>query len=222
MAIKYLKFKGYIRTKTGLKIGGSKDNVNIGGIDNIVIRNPKDNMPYIPGSSIKGKMRFLMEWAKGKVNGSSVHTCDDSNCEVCGLFGTTKSKGEESRPTRLIVRDAMLKDEIVEKAKRGELNLTEEKIENSINRLEGKAANPRTMERVVPGIDFKFEAVIRLFDNDNNDVDKWKNLLIGAMKLLQKDYLGGSGSRGYGKVIFVDMEGKENAITINGEPYALN
>ena len=201
------KITGKINLLTGLRIGGSKDNINIGGIDNVIIRNPIDNKPYIPGSSIKGKMRFLMEWRLGKVeNDGKVHNCDNADCPVCGLFGSSRM-GDNGVPTRLIVRDAML-------AKDSDAKI-EEKVENSIDRLKGKALSPRTMERVAPGAKFDFEIVLRLFDGDNEK--KWLDLTLEALSLLQSDYLGGSGSRGYGKIEFLSEEGYKGAVTINGQ-----
>ena len=210
-----VRITGKIRVKTGLRIGGSKDNVNIGGIDNIVTKNPADGKPYIPGSSIKGKMRFLMEWKKGvreiREGKGSVHNCDNPDCDICGLFGSTKFK-ENAVPTRLIVRDAYLEENIGD-------NILEEKVENSINRLNGRASSPRTMERVVPGTEFSFEMVLRLFDNDNPK--KWKDLLVEALGLLQSDYLGSSGSRGYGKITFVSSDNTEGAVDIDGKERVL-
>ena len=51
-----------IEIVTGLHIGGNNDEIKIGGIDNPVIKNPLTNEPYIPGSSLKGKIRSLIEW----------------------------------------------------------------------------------------------------------------------------------------------------------------
>lgn len=210
MSIKFRKITGRIRVKTGLRIGGSKDNINIGGIDNVIIRNPADDKPYIPGSSIKGKMRFLMEWKLDKVDKGkgNVHNCSDPDCLVCGLFGSSQTD-EKGVPTRLIVRDAML-------VREPEV-LIEEKVENTINRLTGRAKNGglRTMERVVPGAEFEFEIILRLFDGD--DENKWLGLALKALALLQNDYLGGSGSRGYGKIVFVSSDNKESAVDVDGK-----
>lgn len=59
---KKIVYTGIITLKTGLHIGGTNASLNIGGPDNFVVRNPIDNIPYIPGSSLKGKMRALVEF----------------------------------------------------------------------------------------------------------------------------------------------------------------
>ncbi len=206
--LRLVKITGRIRVETGLRIGGNKDNVNIGGVDSIVITNPVDKKPYIPGSSIKGKMRFLMEWKYEKVKDGKVHNCNDKNCKICGLFGSSKFE-QDGIPTRLIVRDALLSEGFREK------DVLEEKVENYIDRLTGRAGSPRTMQRVVPGTEFDLEMVLRIFDGD--DENKWIDLLLEAMALLQSDYLGGSGSRGYGKIVFVSKEGQERKVNIGDE-----
>ena len=53
--IKKIRVSAVIELLTGLHIGGSGDNIEIGGIDNPVIKiATRDNQPYIPGSSLKG------------------------------------------------------------------------------------------------------------------------------------------------------------------------
>ena len=202
--------RGKIKAVTGLHIGAQREVSEIGGIDNPVIKDPITGFPYIPGSSLKGRLRSLLEIAKHTENPEKypfnkpigrhvkIHVCDKYenaiNCEVCRLFGAS---GESNFPSRLIVRDAHLIDEWVEKWEKGEA-LTETKIEVSIDRVTS-AANPRQNERVPAGVEFEFEIIYNIED------EKWqedlKNLL-SAMKMLEDTYLGGSGSRGYGKVKF--------------------
>ncbi len=205
--LKMVSIKSQILVKTGLRIGASKENIHIGGIDTAVIRDPLTNEPYIPGSSVKGKMRFLLEWRLNKVDfdKGEPHQCNDPNCKICTLLGTTgASVKDEVYPTRLIMRDSLLS---MESRKLGVI--TEEKTENAINRIEGKAIHPRTMERVVPGVRFDFECVLRVFDGD--DYKDLLNTVLTGLYLLQQDYLGASGSRGYGKIAFVakDDSGEE-------------
>ena len=50
---------GTIETVTGLHIGAGKDSIEIGGMDNPVIKHPHTGEHYIPGSSLKGKVRSL-------------------------------------------------------------------------------------------------------------------------------------------------------------------
>jgi len=59
---KISQIQGQIELVSGLHIGSGNTEMHIGGTDNPVIKNPVNNQPYIPGSSLKGKMRSLMEW----------------------------------------------------------------------------------------------------------------------------------------------------------------
>jgi CRISPR-associated protein Csm3 len=199
--------KGKIHCDTGLGIGGNKESFEIGGIDNPVIRDPVSKLPYIPGSSLKGKMRSLVEWDAGKVKpDGTVHQCkitdEAKNCPVCRIFGT--SAGEvKIGPTRLIVRDCYPTEETIERWKSLDTGLlyTEWKKENTINRVTSEA-NPRDMERVPKDSEFEFEMVYGIYDiNDGGETD-WRfiDTVFEAIKLLEDSTLGGSGSRGYGVV----------------------
>lgn len=193
-----IKIKGKIKIVTGLHIGGIKESFKIGDVDNpvIKIKRGKKEEPYIPGSSIKGKIRFLLEKKENKQD-----ICKCNNCEICKLFG---SGGDEKSISRAIFRDCYLID--TEYMKELE-DLTEIKPENTINRKELRAV-PRFIERVLPGLEFDSEIVINFLDGD----DKVK--LLGKLKegfeLLQENYLGGSGTRGYGKVDVSDIINKIN------------
>lgn len=192
---KIVELKGTIKVLTGLHIGGNKDDIEIGGIDIPVIKD-KDGLPYIPGSSLKGKMRSLKEYAEGLVNGKGeVHSCSEVDCMLCKVFGSsTKEIVPDRGPTRIIVRDAKIKDEIVNNFD----FLTEEKVENTINRLTGKAEHPRHIERIIPGVEFIFSIGIKIFNDD--DEEKLIKYVKDSLELIQDDYLGGNGSRGYGQV----------------------
>ncbi len=63
----YVKITGGIEALTGLHIGGTADSIDKGGIDNPVIKNPVTNEPYIPGSSLRGRIRALLEKKTGAV-----------------------------------------------------------------------------------------------------------------------------------------------------------
>jgi len=215
--IKYKDLKGKIRLLSGLHIGGNKDNIEIGGIDNPVIKHPITKLPYIPGSSIKGKMRFLLEWKEGKVNHNTgePHSCKPANgkCPICRIFGNT-AKDKKYGPTRLIVSDCklLLSSEDEEKFKRNDLIYLEDKVENRINRLTGTAIDFRHMERVPEGMVFDFGLTYKIFKIDegeteavNEDEKNWQQV-VNALYYLQEDALGGSGSRGCGKVEFFDLE----------------
>lgn len=210
------KLSGKIVVKTGLHIGAGNDKVEIGGMDNPIIRNPLTHEPYIPGSSIKGKMRSLMEWKfdKLKSTGGKVCSCGLLECKVCRVFGSANTKSEEAKdrgPIRLIVRDAVLTKEWKEKFRNGN-SIVEEKNENSLNRITAEA-NPRPIERIVPGVEFDFEISYRVIDTgDNGETDKkyFKEVVLESLKLLQDDYLGGGGSRGNGQIEFKDLVDENN------------
>lgn len=204
--VKKIKINTTLELVTGLHIGGSSDNVEIGGIDNPVIKiATKDNQPYIPGSSLKGKMRCLLEQIAGA-------TEVGNNKKVNKLFGITKIERNgnverEAEPSRLIVRDAMLQETSV-KLLRDNDNLdmpyTEGKWENSIHRVEGTANNPRQTERIPAGVFFDVEFVINIWDTDNEN--ELLALLKKGINALENDYLGGSGSRGYGQIKFGELK----------------
>ena len=189
--IKKIILKYEIEILTGIHVGGSKDSVEIGGIDNPVIKcSTKDSQPYIPGSSLKGKIRCLLEQIDGHDLGKSQIVND--------LFGFAEKK----MPSKIIVRDAFLKEGEAERLKKCEnldMPYTENKFENTIDRYKGMATNPRQTERVPAGTFFDLEIVINVWDNDA-DGKKSITLLEKGIKALENDYLGGSGSRGYGQV----------------------
>lgn len=217
-----------VRATTGLHIGGAGGGVDIGGVDKTVVRNPVDNRPYIPGSSLRGKLRSLLEKHQGKVqnqriNKGYIHSCgEDPNgsaaypdCDVCQIFGVTGDV-TFATPTRLAVRDVLLSDDaahMLEKA-HTDLPYTEIKAEVAIDRITSQA-NPRQMERVPAGTVFEdAELVYSLYSGDGCVVEKdiaRLTALCEAMQLLEDDYLGGGGSRGSGRVrlekIRVEMRG---------------
>jgi CRISPR-associated protein Csm3 len=201
--LKHRTISGKISIKTGLHIGGGSETIQIGGMDNPIIKSPLNQYPYIPGSSLKGKMRSLLEWKYDKSQDGN--PCKCSQCDICRIFGTSGAEESTLGPTRIIVRDAHLTQESMESLNRMRqekgLIYAEEKYENSIDRLKGTAKNPRPTERVPAGTDFEFEIVLRAFDPDDEAamMEKVKE----ALQLVQRDALGGSGSRGYGKVAFI-------------------
>ncbi len=201
-----------IHCHTGLHIGASKENLEIGAIDSPVVRDPITREPYIPGSSLKGKMRSLLEKVlrlppnrNGGTQKNPIwrHECDTKdqakNCKLCRLFGSTGKEGGGNWPSRLIVRDAFLTTDSLKKLEEIDTGLlyTEWKWENSLDRVTA-AANPRQLERVPRGTEFKFEMAYTVESKDDLEEDL-KNIKT-ALKLLEMDYLGGHGSRGYGQV----------------------
>jgi len=213
---------GQLKADTGLHIGAASTGLEIGGVDKVVVRNPLDNMPYVPGSSLKGKLRALLERASGcaepgkmvwaKRDEVRIHLCDDPQCFVCNIFG--RNNGKQTRadtsqefkiknttPTRLLVRDGKLIESSLSAADT-DLPYTEVKWEVGIDRITS-AANPRQMERVPAGALFDCEMIYTIYGPDDRD-----NLqrVFEAMRLLEDDYLGGHGSRGSGKVSFQSLQ----------------
>ncbi len=202
---------GNIKAETGLHIGKGNVAVAIGDMDNPVVRDPLTARPYVPGSSLKGKMRSLLEKKQGKLQNKTIgknvkiHVCDEAeypNCDVGRIFGVP---GELpfSGPTRLVVRDAFLSDASAENLRgKTDMPFTEAKWEVAIDRITSQAT-PRQIERVPAGAVFdKLELIYNIYDAA--DISGF-GVLLEAMELLEDDYLGGSGSRGSGKVSFVDL-----------------
>lgn len=222
--VRKIEIKVSMELLSGLHIGGNKENVEIGGIDNPVIRaRMKDNMPYIPGSSIKGKMRSLLEQINGiaEIGGGEKKELAEktSACrEIINLFGFADNK----RPSKLIVRDAYLSEaskEALENTEGLDMPYTEGKWENSIKRVEGTADNPRQTERIPAGVDFDLYFVINVWDDDDKK-DKGKSLvdlLAKGLMMVENDYLGGNGSRGYGQVKFSERKDWEFKVATDNE-----
>lgn len=202
--------KGEIVCKTGLHIGGSTEGFEIGGVDNPVIRDPLTERPYIPGSSLKGKLRHLLEWSLGSIakhpkHGTyTAHFCGE--CAACVLFGAASDDTTvrmKAGPPRLTVRDAFPTETTVAKWENwlGKGIYTELKTENTIDRLTSEA-NPRPMERVPASSAFSVAMIVDSYREA--DVVLLKSLF-SAMQLLENSSLGGSGSRGYGQVSFKNL-----------------
>jgi len=211
-----------VKAATGLHIGGSDGGIEIGGVDKTVIRDRLTNRPYVPGSSLKGKARSLLEKYKGlkqnqRIGSGYIHSCgaehrdktsaakDYAGCIICQIFGVPGER-DFATPTRLVVRDVMMTEasaEQLEKLGRTDLPFTEVKTEVSIDRVTS-AANPRSMERVPAGTIFgTAELVYSIYQRDgcdaSADVTRLATLVEGLV-LLEDDYLGGLGSRGSGQV----------------------
>ncbi len=196
---------GELEIVTGLHIGTGGEFSAIGAVDSPVIRDKITNLPMIPGSTLKGKMRSLMA---RRFNTAKAKTPDDDAPEIVALFGGMKKQ------SRLIFSDMYLTnyDEI---KKSGLNDPTEIKYENTINRLTS-IANPRQIERVIRQSKFGVEIIYTA--DDDADIESDIKLLAEGMKLLQYDYIGGHGSRGYGKVKFNDLNAQ---IVIGDENEAL-
>ncbi|MBZ4644008.1 MAG: CRISPR-associated protein Csm3 [Deferribacteres bacterium] len=211
-ALKIKNISGKIILESGLHIGGGDSEVHIGGVDNQVIKDPLTNSPYIPGSSLKGKIRSLLEYYVGahlKTGGkplqvNHLENPQEDEANIVMLFGTSGSeKNKDSfEPkyaiSRVIFSDSHLNDSSKEILLKTIGKLTEVKAENSIDRITGTAKDPRFMERVPKGAEFDFSLSLKIFKGD--DENSFLNTLLKGFKLLTLDALGGSGSRGYGRV----------------------
>jgi CRISPR-associated protein Csm3 len=212
------KLSGTIELITGLHIGSGNTEMHIGGTDNPVIKNPITQQPYIPGSSIKGKMRSMLEWQLGVVgvtDGKPLSFNDldkiDRNSlgqakQILKLFGGApggdidETLVREIGPSRLSFWDCSLDADWVKTMEDRNLLLTETKMENTIDRIKGTAEHPRNTERVPASALFNFNLSIRIHDGE----DLLDTVLIG-LKLLEIAGIGGSGSRGYGKIAFQNL-----------------
>ncbi len=201
---------GQIVCETGLHVGGSADSIDIGGSDNPVIRNSSDNLPYIPGSSLKGKLRSLLELdddaSARNVIKNEGKVSDDISVLATKIFGVSASEDPNKTlefPTRIIVRDAFPTKETIDMWNEKEEIIAgaEMKPENTINRIKSSAV-PRNIERVPKDSKFNFEIILSFYDGDSKELIKG---VFQSMRLLEDNYLGGSGSRGSGKVKFENI-----------------
>lgn len=221
------KLEGTLELITGLHIGSGNAEMHIGGTDNPVIKHPLTQEPYIPGSSLKGKIRSLLEWELGVVGLTDGHPLGFKHIKavpeadrehaktLLKLFGGAPEGGkhntdlvQEIGPTRLAFWDCPLEHDWVKQMNERNLLLTETKMENMIDRIRGVAEHPRNTERVPAGARFQFNLTLRIHEDDGDDLldTLWKGL-----KLLELTGLGGSCSRGYGKIKFtrLELEGRD-------------
>ena len=198
--------KGELVCETGLHIGGSNDNIDIGGTDNVIIRDVVSDLPFIPGSSLKGKLRSLFE-LNDKESAQSVmknkgKPATDGNSKAAKIFGVSADSSDVKFPTRLIVRDSFPTEKSIELWEKQEdiVRGAELKYENKLDRITS-AATPRNIERIPKGSSFGFEFIFSVYEEDEDNLMS----VFEAMRLLEDNYLGGSGSRGFGKVKFANI-----------------
>lgn len=194
---------GVIHCVSGLRIGGSDDLLQIGGTDLTCIKHPVTLKPYLPGSSLKGKMRSELEASLGKLTGYEPCGCAQKTCLVCTVFGPHKNARHILGPTRIIVRDAQLLEG-------GE---TELKSENVIDRKTGTAMHPRKLERVVAGSTFTLRIGIQEWDLDKDAAHCGKKggealvaFVLEGLKLVQRTGLGSGISKGSGEILFEGLK----------------
>lgn len=197
-----IKISGKIKVMTGMHIGGSSAFSAIGAVDSPVIRDKQSDLPIIPGSTLKGKMRTLMARGFSESASAKIGYHDDDPEIVLRLFGNAKNGKDEHRNSRLLFSDMILSN--MDELKQMDIHsATEVKFENSINRLTA-VANPRQIERVIRGSEFDLDIIYNV--EDETQIKEDFQAIKDGLTLLEYDYLGGSGSRGYGKVKFEDLK----------------
>lgn len=196
-----IQITGKITVKTGMHIGGSDAFAAIGAVDSTVIRDVYSGQPMIPGSSLKGKLRSLL--ARKYNDGVREHKNDAPIIQR--LFGSADK--DDVKNSRLLVADMFIDKETLDKIKKqGLTGATEIKFENTISRLTA-VANPRQIERVIRGTTFNIDIIYDVYNiKDEKEINEDFEILADGMRLLEYDYLGGNGSRGYGKVKFSDLK----------------
>src|SRR5438105_610054 len=229
-----LVLEGEIHCQTGLHIGAGKGSLEIGGADNPVVKDAF-GIPYIPGSSLRGRLRSLLEQTLGlavpseliylsKRKGQEVriHQSDRPDDEICILFGRNPGRVERvsgeavesprATPARLTIYDAPLVVESITPQMRENLDdeLTEVKSENAVDRITSQA-NPRTLERVPAGARFRVRLVMDVLCPEDGPLF---SRVVEGLRLLEDDALGGGGSRGSGRVSFSNMK-----LTWRGKAY---
>ncbi len=219
--------EGQIRLLTGLHIGAGNEEMHIGGTDNPVIKNPLNGQPYIPGSSLKGKMRSLLEWHLGVVgltDGKPLNFKDVAKApnqagakKLLKLFGGSPDPSNDDQliaeigPARLAFWDCPLNEDWAKREISDKNRLfTETKMENMIDRIQDVAQHPRTTERVPAGAIFDFKLTLRVHDDED-----LTDMLFQGLKLIELTGLGGSLSRGYGKLVFENL--KLNGADVQGK-----
>ena len=227
MFIKNYIITGEIECLTGLHIGESLDTIDIGGSDNPLIRNSRDNLPYIPGSSLKGKLRSLLELSDKESSKDIIKNEGKVSKKVLGakIFGIAANDEfdySNGLKFKTIVRDSFPTEDtkIFWDENPELLNGSELKYENTLNRISSKAT-PRNIERVPAGSKFSFEIIFNIsnisedydFKTDDKQYEEDLLNLLNSMRLLEDDYLGGSGTRGFGKIEFQKIKITERPVT---------
>lgn len=235
-----LMLDGEMTCETGLHIGAGKGSLDLGGADNPVVKDAFGR-PYVPGSSLRGKMRSLLEQSAGLVSPSDlvylsrrrgqevrIHQSDDASDEICLLFGRNPGRVERvsgdamepktATPARLTAYDAPLDLDSITAQMRENLDdeLTEVKSENAIDRVTAQS-NARTLERVPAGAKFKVRLVLDILCAEDREL---VGTLVQGIRLLEDDALGGGGSRGSGRVRFSGwkLSWRNKAYYAAGEP----
>lgn len=210
---KHIEVSATMMVQSGLRIGAGGSSLEIGGLDNPILRHPITRQPYVPGSSLKGKLRSLLEVNKFRIGNfleprATSGPCGCGGCVVCRLFGCGDVRNA-SEPTRLIFRDCLMLESSIKELEpllSEGVFYSEVKAEVTMDRTSGKVgqAGPRSMDRIAAGTRLGVSVTIRVLEGDKED--EMKEALAHALRLLEAEGLGGSVSRGYGQVKFEDMK----------------
>lgn len=202
-----IQINGVLEVVTGMHIGGSSAFSAIGAVDSPVIKDVRTDKPMVPGSSLKGKLRTLLSKKYNPIVQAKAD--DDAEC-IKRVFGSAKKDGNgKVMPSKILISDMFVINE-KELRNRGLQNLTEVKFENSINRATA-VANPRQIERAIKGLQFGVDIIYEVENGKEDEIEEDIKIIAEALQMLQYDYLGGSGSRGYGKVKFHELSA-ENVV----------
>lgn len=194
-----LNIIGELELVTGMHIGGTSEFSAIGAVDSPIVKDNVSKLPYIPGSSLKGKMRYLLS---RKYNDRLVTGYDDDGEEITRIFGSTKKDENDAiKTSRINVSDMMLTN--LDELEAMDVSTTEVKFENTIDRRTA-IANPRQIERATKGSKFNIDIIYTT--NNIEELERDLELINESFELLRYDYIGGNGSRGYGRVKFKDLE----------------
>ncbi len=194
-----------LRCLSGTRIGGSDDLLQIGGADLTCIKHPKTRVPYIPGTSLKGKLRSELEKYHEKYSANGQKPCDCADCVICRVFGPHGNKPNSHGPTRILVRDAPAIGETV----------IETKASTAIDRSTGKAlgGSLRQEERVAAGATFAVEIGLQVFDDDSEFEYQGKKgahalfrVVRHGMRLVEQTGIGAGTSKGFGQIVFEDVK----------------
>lgn len=201
-----LEISGCIESLTGLHIGGGSQFAAIGAVDSVVVKDIDDDLPMIPGSSLKGKLRSLL--SKQFCDGELPKEHNGDADVVKRLFGHTDKSGPKTG--RVYFSDIFMSKESRDRLENEDIDATEVKFENTISRLTG-VANPRQIERAVKGMKYHMSLIYNI-ENENEIEEDFKTLKT-AFQLLKYDYLGAAGSRGYGRVDIHDLDVKKLVVS---------
>lgn len=202
-----LKISCKLTVKSGLHIGTSEPFSSIGSVDSYVIRDPMTNLPIVPGSSLKGKMRYLLSCVYNTKGNSEIKVPegDYDDIKILNLFGKSQNKIRG----RLIFTDSVMDKDVMNS--NGLEEPIEVKAENAIPRVTKNSTKPRQIERVVRGSQFPIDVIYTIYapenvSNTNKCICNDFRMIQNGFFLIENDYLGGNGTRGHGKVEFSDFQ----------------